>query len=267
MLISFFQQLFSTFGRWLIHSTHSFFTVLQFTFCVFRRGFIYNRQHPKNILIKQAITAQVIFSGIDALFPTLFILSLLIGFSVSAQLIWFFQSFATEKEVIRLLTQFVALQLSPTLTAIVLIARSGSAITVDLGNMNINNEIKGLSLLGIDPYIHLVYPRLIALAFSQMALAIYCSIFSMLFGVLFSGLFDSPSNFKYFFILMDSFTISELMLFLINNAICGITIAAYACFYGFNVKKSVTEVPQATQHAIIKSLMAIFFINAFFALL
>lgn len=266
MLTQLLQLFLNTPGRWLIASTQSFFAALQFTFCVIKRGFHYNLYHKKNNVIKHVTTAQVIFSGIDALFPTLLILSLLISVSVTAQLILFLQSFATEKEVITLLTQFVALQLSPTLTAIVLIARSGSAIAVDLGNMSINHEIKGLKLLGIDPYIYLAYPRLIGLAISQIALAVYFSVFSMLLGILFSGLLGSPSNFKYFFILIDSFSSTELILFVIKNGISGIAIAAYACFFGLNVKKSVTEVPQATQKAIVTSLMAIFFINALFAL-
>ena len=53
---------------------------------------------------------------------------------------------------------------------------------------------------------------------------------------------------------------------MIKNGICGIAIAAYACYFGLNVTQSVTEVPQATQKAIVKSLMAVFFIDALFAL-
>jgi len=267
MLISSIQQIISSLGHWLIHSLSAFFSELQFTFCVFYRGFLYNRQHTQNNIIKKVINAQIIFSGVDALFPTLFIFSLLIGFSVTAQFILFFQSFATEQEVITVLTHFVVLQLSPIITSMILIARSGSAITVEIGNMSINHEIRGLAILGIDPYIYLAYPRFIGLVISQIALAIYFSIFSMSFGILFSALMDSLSNVKYFHILINSFTVSELILFIINNTICGTAIAAYACFFGLNVKRSSTEIPQATQKAIVNSLIAILFINTFFALL
>jgi len=186
---------------------------------------------------------------------------------VTAQLILFFQTFATEKEVITMLTHFVTLQFTPTLTSIMIIARSGSAITVDLGNMSVNHEIKGLALLGIDPYIYLAYPRLIGLAISQVTLAVYFSILTISFGIFFSALLDSPTNFKYFYLLINSVSFTEIILFLINNAICGVTIAAYACYFGLNVKESVTEVPQATQKAIASSLLAIFLINTFFVFL
>ena len=82
----------------------------------------------------------------------------------------------------------------------------------------------------------------------------------------FTSIYYFIYHFKYFFILIDAISISELCLFLIKNAICGIAIAAYACYFGLNVKNSVTEVPQATQKAIVKSLIAIFFINAIFAM-
>ncbi len=261
-----FKTLISLLGRWLIYSVHSFFTVLQFTFVVFNREGEYIRVHKRSPIIRQVINTQVIFSGIDALFPTLF-LSFLIGMSVTAELILFLQQFTNEKETFSLLTKFIALQLSPILVAFVLVSRSGSAITVDLGNMRINHEIKGLVFLGVDPYIYLAYPRFMGLLISQIALAIYFSVLTMLFGVLFACLLSSLSHFKYFiFLLFDSFNITELGLYLIKNGIYGVTIAAYACFFGLNVKKSVTEIPQATQKTIVNSLITILLINTLFSL-
>jgi len=265
-MITFLLYLLNSLGRWVIQYSHAFFSALQLTLVILRRGHIYQRQHRKNKLIKHAITAQIIFSGIDTLFPTLFILSIFIGFGVTAQLILFLQTFSNEQEVIRLLTEFIALQLSPTLTAIILIARSGLAITVDIGNMYVNYETKGLALLGVDPYIYLAYPRIIGLAISQMALAVYFATLSMLFGIFFAGLLGSPSNFKYFFIIIDSFNNQELFLFLLKNLLSGAAIAGYACYFAFNIQSSITEVPQATQKSIVHSLIAVFMINTVFAM-
>ncbi len=253
-------------GRWLISSFTNFFSALQFTLVVLFRGLRYTSRSPKNNIVHQVTLTQIIFSGIDAFFPTLFLLSLLVGLAITSPLILFLQSFATDQEVITMLTHFIGLQLSSIITSIILIARSGSAIAVDLGNMSIRQEIKGLLLLGIDPYVYFAYPRFIGLAISHIALTVYFAVLSMLFGVFFAAL-ESPTNFKYFSVLLESFDSIELALFILKNACCGIAIAAYACFFGLNVKASVTEVPQATQQAIIKSLMLVFFINALFVLI
>jgi len=266
-MITFLLYLLESLGRWIIQYVHSFFAALQLSLVILKRGGVYQSQHRKNHLIQHTITAQIIFSGIDTLFPTLFILSIFIGLGVTAQLILFLQTFSSEAEVIRLLTKFIALQLSPTLTAIILISRSGSAITVDIGNMVVHQETKGLAFLGVDPYVYLAYPRIIALAISQMTLAVYVATFSIVFGIFFSGLLGSPSNFKYFFIVIDSFTNQELFLFLLKNLLSGAAIAGYACYFAFNIQSCITEVPQATQKAIVHSLIVIFIINTLFAVI
>ena len=50
--------------------------------------------------VEQVVT-QIIFSGVDAL-PTISILSIAVGVSVTAQLIFLLQPFATENEIITL---------------------------------------------------------------------------------------------------------------------------------------------------------------------
>jgi len=58
------------------------------------------------------------------------VMSIIIGFSVTAQLIMALQALGSETEVVIILIRFVALELSPLLTAIVVICRSGSATAI-----------------------------------------------------------------------------------------------------------------------------------------
>jgi phospholipid/cholesterol/gamma-HCH transport system permease protein len=223
-------------------------------------------QHEHNGVIRNSIVTQIIFSGVDSLIPTILLMSVAIGFSVTAQLILTLQAYGSEKEVVNLLIRFVALELSPLLTAIIVISRSGSAVAVDIGNMAINKEIHGLELLGIDALVYVAFPRLLGIAVSQIMLAVYFSSLSIILGIFFSVLLESSSNFKYFFILINSISPLELLAFLFKNMLFGFIIGANACFHGLQVKYSVTEVPQETQQAIIHSLVSVFFINALFVL-
>ena len=215
--------------------------------------------HGKRIS-RRPVVSQIIFSGIDAL-PAITIISLAIALSVTAQFILVLQSVTPEKEVIQALTQIVALELAPMLTAIILIGRTGSAISVDLGNMKIHQEIRGLELLGIDIKQFFVLPRILGVAFSQFTLAVYFSGIVMVGGIIFSAILHSPSNYKYLFILVDSITPYEILLFLIKNIWFGIIIGATACFHGLRVEQSITEVPQQTQQAIVNSLVLIFIVD------
>jgi phospholipid/cholesterol/gamma-HCH transport system permease protein len=240
--------------------------LLFFTTTAIRRGLVFMMQTEHNGIIKNAIVTQIIFSGIDSLIPTILLMSISIGLSVTAQLIITLQAYGSEKEVVNLMIRFVALELSPLLTAIIIICRSGSAVAVDLGNMSLNKEIKGLELLGIDILVYVAFPRLIGIALSQIILAVYFSTLSIILGIFFAVLVDTSANFKYLFILTHSLVPIELVNFVIKNVLFGLIIGANACFHGLKVKHSVTEVPQQTQQAIVHCLISMFIINVLFLL-
>jgi phospholipid/cholesterol/gamma-HCH transport system permease protein len=132
--------------------------------------------------------------------------------------------------------------------------------------MSINQEVKGLELLGIDVLVYLAFPSLLSKAISQISLSVYFATLSVALGIFFSAIFDSPSNLKYFAILIDSIEPMELLYFLIKNILFGIIIGANACYHGLHVSQSVTEVPQRTQKAIMHSMLSVFVINALFML-
>ena len=214
---------------------------------------------------RQAVVNQLIFTGIDAL-PTITILSLAIGVSVTAQLIFLVQVFGSEADVVHVLTQVVALELGSLITAIVVIGRSGSAIAVDLGNMSLHREIEGLEMLGIDLIDFFVSPRMIGTSIAQLALAIYFAVLAIISGVVSAALIESMSYMKYLRIIGQAFEPTDLMVFLIKNAMFGIIIGATACYHGLQVTVSPTEVPQQTQRAIVNSLVIIFVLDGLIAL-
>lgn len=231
-----------------------------------RRGISYLRTNKGNSLIKNAIVKEIIFDGIDSLVPTILILSAIIGFSITAQLIIFLQNIGSETEVINILIRYVAFEVCPLMTAIVIICRGGSALAIQLGNMSINQEIKSLELLGVDTLVFFAFPSLIGKTISQVSLSCYFSALSITLGILFSAMVGSSSNLKYFSILVNSIEPMELLFFLVKNILFGIIISANASFHGLQVKLSVTEVPQRTQKAIMHSLLSIFIINTLFIL-
>jgi len=237
-----------------------------FIITVLRRGFSFIHKNKQNALIKNAVVREIIFDGIDSLMPTTLVMSIIIGFSIIAQLIMVLQALGSETEVVNILISFVALELCPLITAIVIICRGGSALAIVIGNMSINQEVKGLELLGIDVLVYLAFPSLLSKAISQISLSVYFATLSVALGIFFSAIFDSPSNLKYFAILIDSIEPMELLYFLIKNILFGIIIGANACYHGLHVSQSVTEVPQRTQKAIMHSMLSVFVINALFML-
>jgi phospholipid/cholesterol/gamma-HCH transport system permease protein len=215
---------------------------------------------------RQTTISQIIFTGIDAL-PTITFLSIAIGIGVTTQFILLLQDLITHREIINILTRVIAFELGSLLTSIIIIGRSGSAITIDLGNMSLNREIEGLDLLGIDVKQFFILPRLLGVTFSQLALAFYFSLFAMVAGITFSAVLDSALNFRYLFDLPQAFGVEQLVMFLFKNILFGIIIGTTSCYHGLRVAVSVTEIPQETQRSIVNSLIIIFILDGIIALL
>ena len=240
--------------------------VVFFIITVLHRGFSFIHKNKQNALIKNAVVREIIFDGVDTLMPTIMVMSIIIGFIVAEQLIMVLQALGSEAEVVIILIRFVALELSPLLTAVVVICRSGLASAIVFGNMSINQEVKGLELLGVDVLVYLAFPCLLGIAISQISLSVYFATLSVALGILFSAIFDSPSSLKYFSHLIDSIEPMALIFYLIKNMLFGMIIGGNACFHGLSVGQSVTEVPQRTQKAIMNSLFYVLVINVLFIL-
>jgi len=209
------------------------------------------------------LVSQIIFTGIDAL-PTIIFLGAVTGFVFTYRIIALFDSIG---DTVTILNYAIGLELGPMISAIILISRTGSAITVDLGNMKLHKEIEALELMGIDINNYLVAPRIIGTTISQLSIAVFFTLITMSVGILLSGLLLSPTYFKYFFDLAAGLDPLILHVFVLKNLLFGLFIGAIACYHGLRVGTSATEVPQQTQRAIVNSLLMLFLMDAVFALL
>lgn len=226
------------------------------------------REHSslRNRATYTSFVSQMIFTGIDAL-PPIILLSLASGVSITSMLLKNVQVFGSTADIVTILSEVVALELGCLLTAITLIGRSGSAITIDLGNMKLNREIEGLELLGINVNHLFITPRLLGTAVSQLVLAIFFSSLSVVSAIVFNATIYSTSYWKYLGEIPLAFDPFDLLLFVVKNLLFGLIIGVTACYHGLQVQHSVTEVPQQTQRAIVNSLSIIFMLDGLLALL
>ncbi|HEX7025968.1 MAG TPA: ABC transporter permease [Gammaproteobacteria bacterium] len=214
------------------------------------RGRFFNRATYRSLV------NQLLFTGVDAL-PLVSLLSLAVGVAITSQLIHLTSDFTEAADIIETLAVLTTYEVSPFLTAIILVARSGSAISVDLGNMKLHGEIEGLELLGINLNDYLIAPRLIAGAISQLVLAIYFSGIALYGGLIAAGILYSTSYLFFFDNLLIAHTPDTLLLFVFKNLVFGLVIAGTACYHALQVAGSSTEVPRQTQRVIVNSLAII----------
>lgn len=245
-------------GRYILQRNSYLFNLFAFIVfslrCWLKRTSLFSRNDLRPLV------SQMIFTGVDAMF-VISVLALLTGFVFTFRLIVLFGSV---EETVKILVYLVGLEIGPMMTGITLISRTGSAVTVDIGNMKLHREIESLEFLGIDIHHYMIAPRILAVTISQIVLSVYYTMITVLFGILLSGLLLSKTHLKYIPQLAQGIAPEVVPIFVLKNLLFGLAIGSIACYHGLLVEKSATEVPQQTQKAIVNTLVILFLIDCLF---
>ena len=192
-----------------------------------------------------------------------------VGISVVAQALVWLQVIGQSKSLGSLFVVVLIREAVPILTNFLVIGRSGTALTTELGNMRIAGEVRALDTQGLDPFIYLVMPRVLSLTVSVFCLAVLFVVVSFASGYLFSLLLNPAISDPGTFIHSILFSINALDLvnFLAKSIIPALFTGAICCAEGLRVEASVAEVPEATKRALSRSVRALFGISALVTLL
>lgn len=218
------------------------------------------RQYTKRVIIHQ-----IIFSGVDGLY-VVGLISAIVGGVIMVQMVVYSPGFQADALLMQILVTTVITELAPLITAIILVGRSGSAITVELGNMKIKGEDLALSSMGIDIVQYNHIPRVIGLAVSNVILNGYFVII-MLASALFISAFQKSVNMAAMLTLfVDSLRLADIVINIVKGLLLGTTIALVCIYHGLRVTNSITEIPQQTSRAIVNSMILCFVISGFISL-
>jgi phospholipid/cholesterol/gamma-HCH transport system permease protein len=137
----------------------------------------------------------------------------------------------------------------------------GTMITAELGARKIREELDALRVIGVDPIVSMVAPRVLAMTLLMGALNMVMLVGGTLGGYAASvGLFGAtPSGFLTTFFLNTSWldlVAAELKLLLL-----GVMIAVICCYKGLNAKGGAEGVGRAVNESVVSCLICIFAVN------
>lgn len=241
-------------GTWFVQQVDHFTSLCAYGARILR--IIFQIKSNTKIGIKILLT-QVLFTGVDAL-PLIAMVSLAIGAISIIQSLTFLPRFGIDSLLGKLLVTVIIRELGPLLTGFIVIARSGTAITTEIGNMVVSHEIEALEAMGVDPIRYIVIPRIFGVTVSLLGLNIYFTIFAIIGGYLVSKLVLVTSLVVFARKILDSMVLSDVTISLAKGIIFGILISLICSFQGFMVKLSSTEVPQMTTKGVVYAIAAVF---------
>jgi phospholipid/cholesterol/gamma-HCH transport system permease protein len=230
--------------------------------CVFVRPRCWGRT------VRTAFARQVLAIGVE---PLWFVGAMagFVGISVVVQLTFWVGAAGQSQLLGPLLVAVVARELGPVLINLVVIVRSGSAMTTELGVLKINGEVGALEAQGNDPFAQLVLPRVLGMAASTLCLTIVFILVAFASGYLFAAWMGVGSRDLLQFADTMSRAVQPKDVFniLAKSILPALFAGASCCSGGLGVGGSITEIPPATQRALSRSVAGLIVISTVVSLL
>lgn len=211
-----------------------------------------------NKAIRSVLLKQLYFTGLEAS-GIIITIAVILGTVVITQVVNLVGSNGALMG--KMLVWVVLRELAPLLTAIIVIARSGTAIAAELGSMKINGEIDSLEMMGIPTERYLLLPRIIGVTGSLVLLTIYFVMASCIASFAIASLGWHVSLEQFSQGVISVLGGKEILLLFCKSTLFGLCISATCCSYGLSVGRSVTEIPQAATKAVMTSLIVVFMLD------
>ncbi len=157
---------------------------------------------------------------------------------------------------------------APILTGVVLAARSGSAMTAEIGSMKVTEQIDALRSMAVSPISYLVAPRLLACLIMLPVVCILADVVGIVGGGIVAATEAVPSS---VFVrslrqLLDP-NGRDVFQGLLKTVFFGAIIAAVGCREGLQSEGGASGVGQSTTRSVVISIVLIFVANFFLSFL
>jgi len=221
------------------------------------------RDSPRRVM-RPLIRAQIRNAGVRLL-PIVSLLGVALGLLVVAQTTALLTRIGAHQYIGMIMVTVVVREIGPLLTAILVLARAGTANVVELGTLRALGEVRALESLGIDPIHYLVMPRMIGLSVAVFCLTVYLILTALLSGFLFSFLQGVPLKpGEYSGQIGDALLWQDFALLGLKTFAFGTVIAVVNCYQGLARPLDLDDVAEVTARAVVQSLTGCVILDALF---
>ncbi len=204
--------------------------------------------------------------GADSL-PIVLLIGFLIGLITAFQAAVQLHELGADSFVADLVALSITRELGPLMTAIVVAGRSGAAIAAELGTMRVSEEIDALHTMGLDPWRHLVFPRVLAVTLALPLLILLADVVGLVGGLLIGTLQLDLSVYGYLLSTQEALDLSDVFGGMLKGLFFGGMIALVACERGLAASGGAEGVGRSTTSAVVAILFHLIALDALFTVL
>jgi phospholipid/cholesterol/gamma-HCH transport system permease protein len=153
-------------------------------------------------------------------------------------------------------------QVVPVGVALIFAGRSVSAVTAELGSMQVSEEIKALFTMGIDVVPYLLVPRFLGFQIMLPIVTLVGIYASLIGGWLLCGTVLKMSITDYVYYVFDGATFWSVLVAMVKSALFAFLVATIAFYKGLNVRNGSREISEATTQSVVMAVIVVTIANA-----
>jgi phospholipid/cholesterol/gamma-HCH transport system permease protein len=153
-------------------------------------------------------------------------------------------------------------QVVPVGVALIFAGRSVSAVTAELGSMQVSEEVKALFTMGIDVVPYLLVPRFLGFQIMLPIVTLVGIYASLVGGWLLCGMVLKMSLSDYVYYVFDGASFWSVVVAILKSAIFAFLVATVALYKGLNVRNGSREISEATTQSVVTSVIVVTLANA-----
>jgi phospholipid/cholesterol/gamma-HCH transport system permease protein len=210
---------------------------------------------PSSTAIDSAIS-QMQSIGLGAL-PTASLIAVASGFILALVLEIQLSQIGKVEIVPSLLWIILTEQVVPVGVALIFAGRSVSAVTAELGSMQVSEEIKALFTMGIDVVPYLLVPRFLGFQIMLPVVTLACIYASLFGGWLLCGIVLRMGLADYIYYAFDGASFWSVMVALAKSTLFAFLVATIAFYKGLNVRNGSREISEATTQSVVGAVVVV----------
>jgi phospholipid/cholesterol/gamma-HCH transport system permease protein len=183
--------------------------------------------------------------------------SVLVGLIAIFQVSYQLAPYSAEVMSVKAIGWFAAREIGPLVAALLVVARTSSAIAGELGAMSASAELDALRAMDLDPVKYLVTPKLAALMVSLPALTVISDALIAVGGWLGAVLVLDIGTTYYLEQFRESLALRDLFIGLVKSLLFGVIIAVIPADEGLSVGRRVGAIGAAATRAVVFSMIGV----------
>ena len=221
---------------------------------------VYNFRWLGRRLLGRIIVQQIYFTAVQSVELVVFV-ALLMGVVLVIAGISSLAALGGQQALNLILIKALMRELGPMLTAIIIILRSGSAITVEMGYMNVLGEIEGLEMQGVSTLHLLCIPRLIGATISVICLMILFDFAALGGGFVAARIFEGIPVWLALSSLAAELQFTDFVIVFTKGLCFGAIIPAICLHNGFQAEEAITNIPPKVSRALVECFLYMVLFN------